>query len=185
MSKLALWKAAYTSGHDVASLVETQIGWRLQGTAVYLKAEEPACVTYSLDLASDWSTRAGSVDGFVGARRICFRIERDKDGWSLNGVPQDQVTHALDLDFGFTPATNYPQLSRMSLNVGGSKEIVVAWLDLDSARLEPLPQVYHRIAERAYDYNSPQSSYHETLQIASNGFVSLYPTLWEMVAESC
>jgi hypothetical protein len=184
MPKTALWRAVYTSGHDAAALFETPSGRRLEGTAVFLKDGEPARVAYALDLASDWSTRAGSVRGFVGRRRVRFRIERAEDRWTLNGVPQDQVRHSLDLDFGFTPATNHPQLRRMGLSIGESKEISVAWLDLDSDRLEPLPQLYRRVDDRAYDYDSPQGSYRATLRIASNGFVSEYPDLWEMVAES-
>jgi len=180
MSHVALWKALYTAGHDAALLIGTDSGWRLKGNAVYSKEGVPACVGYMLDLASDWSTRAGSIDGFVGSRRIGIRIERDDEHWSLNGVRQDRVRGLVDLDFGFTPATNHPQLRRMGLSIGASEEIVVAWFDIDKDCLEPLPQIYHRIADGAYDYNSPQGPYHETLQIAPNGFVSVYPDLWEM-----
>jgi uncharacterized protein len=183
MSHVALWRTLYTPGHDAALLFETGSGWRLEGNAVYRKEREPASISYALDLYSDWSTRMSSIDGFVGGRRINILIERDDEHWTLNGVPQDAVRGLRDLDLGFTPATNLPQLRRMGLSIGATQEIVVAWFDTDRQCLEPLPQIYHRVADRAYDYNSPRSSYHATLQIAADGFVSLYPGLWEMEGE--
>ena len=180
MTKVALWRTLYTAGHDAALLFQTESGWVLEGVAIYSKDGEPACVSYALKLAPDWSTRRGSIDGFIGAMRIRYRIERDADGWTLNGVRQRHVRNLLDLDFGFTPATNHPQLRRMALTVGQSRAITVAWMDVDSKELEPLPQTYHRISEQAYDYDSPQGPYRSTLQIAPSGFVSVYPELWEM-----
>jgi len=100
----------------------------------------------------------------------------------LNGVAQEAVAGLVDLDFGFTPATNHPQLRRMGLDVGQTAEIAVAWMDLESAALAPLPQIYRRIGDKAYDYESPQGPYRAVLDIASNGFVRLYPDLWEMVS---
>lgn len=180
MAKVALWKALYTPGHDAVSLVQKESGWRLEGTAIYLKDGLPACVHYALELAPDWSTRSGSVDGFVGEKAVRHRIQRDADGWTLNGVRQPVAESLLDLDFGFTPATNYPQLRRMALDIGQSRHITVAWMDVGSSELEPLPQNYHRASAEAYDYESPQGPYKATLQIAPSGFVSIYPELWEM-----
>jgi len=181
---VALWKALYTQGHDAAALFSTSAGWRLEGNAVFAKEGAPARLSYALDLATDFSTLAGSIEGMVGVSPVWIAIRRDLAGWTLNGVRQREVEGLLDLDFGFTPATNHPQLRRMDLAVGQSKEITVAWMDVDSDRLMPLPQNYRRIAHQAYDYHSPQGPYHATLKIADNGFVASYPTLWEMESGS-
>lgn len=181
--KTAFWKTIYTAGHDAAALLQAESGWRLQGSAVYLLDGAPASIRYSLDLDADWSTRRGCFEGFVGQEAIHRDIVRDRDGWLLDGVRQPGLDDVVDLDFGFTPATNHPQLRRMALEIGQRKEIVVAWLDVDSDGLAPLPQIYRRTADRCYDYDSPQGSYRATLQIAGNGFVSVYPDLWEMEGE--
>lgn len=180
MIKIALWKALYTPGHDAACLFQTESGWRLEGAAVYSRDGEPACVRYALELASDWSTKSGSIDGFVGAKAVRHQIEREASGWTVNGMRQRRVEGLVDIDFGFTPATNYPQLRRMALEVGQSDRITVAWMDVTSSELEPLPQIYRRVSEHAYDYDSPQGPYRATLLIAPSGFVRLYPELWEM-----
>lgn len=175
----AFWKALYTVGHDAACLTPTGNGWVLEGTAVYLKDGTPVALNYRLDLASDWATSAGCIKGRVGDTQVNYEIWRDRDGWLLNGEQQSGLEGVLDLDFGFTPATNYAQLRRMALQVGGSAEISVAWMDVESASLEPLPQIYTRISDSAYDYNSPQGPYRATLQLDENGFVSSYPELWQ------
>ena len=182
MTMSAVWNTIYTAGHDAAILRQTDSGWQLDGMAVYVIDGEPAQIRYGLQLHQDWSTRSGFFEGFVGPKPVKRVIERDKASWTLDGVRQDVVADALDLDFGFTPATNHPQLRRMVLEVGQSREIIVAWMDVGSDALEPLPQIYARVADYAYDYNSPQNHYRETLEIAPNGFVRTYPTLWKMIA---
>lgn len=187
MAITALWKTLYTPGHDLACLIEEGGVRRLEGTAVYAREGVPTCLRYALELARDWSTLAASVNGLIGTKQIRIEIERDARGWLRNGALQPGVEDLADIDFGFTPATNLPQLRRMALAIGETKRITVAWMDVDSPGLEPLPQMYTRIAEDGYAYDSPQGGYHATLQIAPNGFVSTYPTLWQMEAslQSC
>ena len=179
MVKTAFWKALYTVGHDAAFLSETSGGWVLEGTAVYLKDALPAALHYRLDLGPDWETIAGSIKGRVAGTVVQHDIRRSSNGWLLNGQVQSGLDDVVDLDFGFTPATNHAQLRRMNLRVGEKTQITVAWMDVDSISLEPLPQIYERVSERAYDYNSPQGPYRATLQLDDTGFVKLYPELWQ------
>ena len=179
MTTTAFWKALYTAGHDTACLTQTNEGWVLEGTAVYLKDALPTALNYQLSLAPGWETRTGSIKGFLGGAQVNHDIQRDGDGWLLNGKRQGGLEGVVDLDFGFTPATNFAQLRRMDLSVGEKTEITVAWMDVDSVSLEPLPQIYERLSEDTYDYNSPQGPYRATLKLQATGFVRLYPELWE------
>ena len=149
----------YTVGHDAACLTQIENGWALAGTAVYLKDVAPAALNYRLNLALDWSTREGRIKGRVGNSQVNHDIRRDGDGWLLNDKRQRGLEGVVDLDFGFTPATNF------------------AWMDVESASLEPLSQIYKRKSDRAYDL--PQGPYKATLQLDENGFVSMYPDLWQ------
>lgn len=179
MVKMAFWKALYTSGHDAACLTQAANGWVLEGNAVYLKDGLPTALKYRLDLAPHWETRSGSISGHVGVEPVHHEIRREADEWLLNGVRQDRLRGVEDLDFGFTPATNFAQLRRIDLAVGETAEITVAWMDVDSSGLQPLPQIYERLSNLSYDYNSPHGPYRATLQLQANGFVSLYPDLWQ------
>jgi len=179
MHTSAFWRTLYTSGHDAAFLSKCDDGWALAGHAVYLKDGASTALGYRLNLGPNWATRSGAISGHVGGKPVRHDIRKVPDGWLLNGRRQDRLNQVQDLDFGFTPATNFAQLRRMNLANGESSEIVVAWMDVDSTSLEPLPQIYRRVSERSYDYESPQNAYHETLELQPNGFVRLYPGLWE------
>jgi hypothetical protein len=86
----------------------------------------------------------------------------------------------VDLDFGFTPATNMPQLRRFNLADGETADVNIAWYDFGVERLVVLPQIYRRIDARSYAYDSPTGNYRATLEVAPSGFVQLYPELWVM-----
>ncbi|HSV00945.1 MAG TPA: putative glycolipid-binding domain-containing protein, partial [Roseiarcus sp.] len=91
------------------------------------------------------------------------------------------LEHLVDLDYGFTPATNLLQLSRIALNAGQSVDVPVVWFDLDSASLIELPQIYQRRSESSYWYEAPTVPHRGLLEIAPSGFVQSYPDLWRLV----
>ena len=167
------------SGCDAARIAKVSGGYILSGQAVFSDPNGPAALRYRLDLAPDWSTLAGRIDGFIGSRAIGSCVVRTERGWSLNGrdFPMAEVR---DLDLGFTPATNMPQLRRVALEVGQDKSFDVAWLDAGSDELVPLPQNYKRISDRAYDYQSSTLGYEATIVLAESGFASDYPRLWKL-----
>ncbi len=139
------------------------------------------CVAYQVRVDARLETTRGALSGFLGDAMVRHEILRDENGWRLNGVPVQGMEHLLDLDFGFTPATNVLQLMRMSLPLGGKAEVPVAWLDLDSVALTELPQTYERRGDAAYWYEAPTVPYRALLEIAPNGFVRSYPGLWRLI----
>ncbi len=89
-------------------------------------------------------------------------------------------TRCLDLDLGFTPATNALQIRRVALAEGQAADVPVAWLDVSAGTLELLQQRYERRAGATYWYEAPRFSYAALLEVTAAGFVRLYPGLWEM-----
>ena len=122
------------------------------------------------------------ICGFLGDKTVRHEILRDVRGWRLNGVLVEGLAHLVDLDYGFTPATNAVQLARIALPAGQSAEVPVAWFDVDSATLIELPQSYERRGETSYWYEASTVPYQALLEIAPNGFVQSYPGLWRLVA---
>jgi hypothetical protein len=153
-----------------------------QGAAAFDHKDGPAAVAYQVEVDARWVTKRGVISGFLGDHTIAHEIRRDNVGWRLNGVAAKGLRHLADLDFGFTPATNVLQLSRIALNLGQSAEVPVVWFDLDSTSLTELPQTYERRSEASYWYEAPTVPYRALLEIAPNGFVRSYPDLWRLVA---
>lgn len=179
----AFWRSLHTPGHDVALLVHALTGWHLTGMAAFLGENGPIAVNYTIEIDEAWLARRGSVRGIAGSRRFYHSMERTPDGWTLDGKWQG-LSQLVDLDFGFTPATNLQQLKRAGLAVGERAGFSVAWFDLGKEALVDLPQIYERRDETHYWYESPNSDYQALLEIDPSGFVRNYPELWEMEKET-
>ena len=182
MSQFAAWERLDRPGRDAALLQATDGGWLLRGAAAFDHDAGPAAVAYQVEVDARWETKRGLISGLLGDQTIQHEIRRDGQGWILNGVAVRGLDHLVDLDYGFTPATNVLQLSRLALEPGQQAEVPVAWFDLDSASLVELPQTYERRSQASYWYEAPTVPYRALLEIAPNGFVRSYPGLWRLVA---
>jgi uncharacterized protein len=173
-----LWRRLDTPGHDACVVQRVSDGWLLEGKAVFLHSGEAAQLAYHVRSDAQFHARGGRVSGFLGERPIDLVAERTGSGWLLDGVFSG-LAECLDLDFGFTPATNWFQLRRLALSVGMSGAAPAAWLDLDSLALEHLDQTYERRSATSYWYDAPRFDYHALLEVNEMGFVHRYPELWE------
>ena len=105
---------------------------------------------------------------------------RRGDRWLLNDAPVHGLDDCVDVDFGFTPATNLLQLRRTALELGEAADVPVAWLDVPAGTLIRLEQRYHRLADARYAYDAPRFAYHAELEVSPEGFARRYPGLWEL-----
>ena len=180
----ALWRRLDTPGHDSCRLERTGGGWSLHGSAVFRHESGPAAIAYSVRCDPRWETLDGHIHGMLGARHVDYRISRTTLTWTLNATAVPGLEHLVDLDLGFTPATNFAQLRRVALALGQGErvEFPVAWFDLDQDTLVELPQVYERRSADTLWYESPTVGYEALLELMPNGFVRRYPGLWEAEA---
>ncbi len=175
-----LWRRLDTPGHDVCRLRENGDGATLEGTAVFLESGLPARLDYRVACDRAWRTRDARVQGWLGKRSVDFSMARTSAGaWTLDGSPVPGLERCLDLDLGFTPATNLLPLRRLALVVGQAADAPAAWLDVTAGRLVLLAQRYERRAEALYWYESPSVPYAAMLELTPIGFVRRYPGLWE------
>ena len=176
-----LWRRLDTPGHDACRLTQIATGWRLDGAAVFRHDDQAARLAYRVTCDTKWHSRDGRITGWVGERAIDVTVLHFADGrWLLNGRAVAGLDGCVDLDFGFTPATNLFQLRRVNLAVGEGADVPVAWLDVPDTTLSVLNQRYERRAEHEYWYEAPQFEYSALLEIDETGFACRYPPLWEM-----
>jgi len=174
-----LWRRLDTPGHDACRLTGHGGGWRLDGTAVFVHDGAPAHLAYGVICDAEWRTREGSVRGWTGERVVEVTVQRSTEGaWTLNGTVVPDLDQCVDLDLGFTPATNTLQLRRAALAVGHGADVPVAWLDVDDWSLSLLNQRYERKTGNTYWYESPRFGYSATLEVNELGFPQHYPNLW-------
>lgn len=176
-----LWRRLDGPGHDACRVERRGLQWLVCGVAAFRHARGPASVEYSLFVDRDWRASQGRVKGAIGERPIDIHVAREPDGWRFNDARVDGLAHLVDLDFGFTPATNFIQLKRVDLTLGVARPLPVAWFDLESGGLSELEQTYERQSESELLYAAPTLDYWATLELDANGFIRRYPGLWEVV----
>lgn len=175
-----LWRRLDLAGHDACRLEQGTDAWQLDGSAVFThKDGRIAQLHYRVRCDRAWCTRWGTVRGWIGSESIDLSIARDAHGgWKLDDVPVTELGHCIDLDLGFTPATNLLALRRLHLAVGEEADAPAAWLDLESRSLGELAQRYQRRSEVDYGYSAPRFDYDAVLRVTPDAFVSDYPGLW-------
>jgi hypothetical protein len=180
ISPTILWRRLDAPGHDACRLMDLGDAWRIEGAAVFRQEAGATALAYEVDCDRDWRTREGRLNGWAGSRRVDIRITRSSNGlWTLNSQVVPGIQECVDLDLGFTPATNLSQLRRIALQVGQSADVPVAWLDAPFGSLELLRQRYEHRRPGAYWYTAPRFGYAAMLEVSPSGFVQLYPSLWE------
>jgi hypothetical protein len=175
-----LWRRLDRPGHESALLLRQTDSWHLQGTAVFSHDQLPCRLDYHIVCDSGWRTRSGKVAGWVGNRVIEIELTISSDHrWLLNEKEYPEVEGCVDLDLNFSPSTNLLPIRRLNLAVGQKMEVRAAWLRFPDFKLEPLSQLYKRINETSYRYESAGGSFTADLSVNADGFVTKYPNLWE------
>ena len=158
-------------------------GWRLTGTAVFSLGRRPCHLSYQIDCDAAWHSRSAHVSGWVGTDDVDIALVATPGGhWRVNGRACAAVAGCLDVDLGFTPATNLLQLRRLALRIGEAGDAPAAWLRFPELTVERLEQRYRRLDATRYDYQAPAVGYAGTLEVTEIGFITHYPDLWEMEA---
>lgn len=166
-----LWLRQDRPGNDACRFAEAEGGFLIDGSAT---DENWNVIRYRVRARDDGTTRRARI----GTDSRIF-IRRAPDGsWTLNGVEVPEVAEALDLDLGFTPATNTLAIRRLNLPVGGEAEITTAWFDPSDERLKPMRQRYRRTGESEYLYSS-DTGFSARLKVDAQGIVRDYEGLWK------
>ena len=174
-----LWRRLDRPGHDVARLTETDAGAILEGTVVCAEDRQPCRLDYRIVADASWRTLSVNVVGWHGAQAIAIDLATDgKRRWVLNGRTCPETEGCEDIDLNFSPSTNLLPIRRLRLSVGQKAPVRAAWLRFPACVLEPLEQVYERVADRTYRYESAGGSFVALLEVNAVGFVTLYPDLW-------
>jgi hypothetical protein len=175
-----LWRRLDAAGHDACRLVHEGERWRLEGAAAFRHDGAVAQLAYRVTCDEFWRTLDAHIHGSLGLTEVDIGVRRSASGvWILNGEAGPDLPECVDVDLGFTPATNALQIRRVALEVGQAADVPVAWLDVAARQLSVLEQRYVRRTESEYWYEAPRFDYAGMLVVNSAGFPVVYPNLWE------
>jgi uncharacterized protein len=161
--------------------------WTLEGTVIGASEEAPFEVRYSVHCDEGWTTARVVVTARIGTDTREVGLVVDDGGRWLLGTDEAElpdVMQSVDVDLGFTPATNTLPIRRLGLEIGDSRDVLATWVRFPELTVEPFPQRYTRLAERRYLYESLTSDFKAELTVDDLGLVIEYAGLWERSAES-
>jgi uncharacterized protein len=157
--------------------------WHLDGAAVFAHNGRPCRLDYRVVCDAEWHSISGTVTGWVGDESIRVEISVDSTRrWRLNGTERPEVAGCIDLDLNFSPSTNLLPIRRLGLGVGAEAAVRAAWLRFPGFTLAPLDQRYRRTGPATYRYESAGCRFVTELEVNAAGFVTRYPTFWEIEA---
>jgi hypothetical protein len=147
---------------------------------VFSQDQHPCRLDYQIVCDYLWHTRSGRVSGWVGNIPVEIKIVVDRDlRWLLNEKDCPEIAGCVDLDLNFSPSTNLLPIRRLNLSVGDAAEVRAAWLRFPSFKLESFVQLYRRIDETTYRYESHAGDFVTELSVNEAGFVIKYPNFWD------
>lgn len=176
------WRRVDVPGHEEACVERTITGWFLTGELEVDEGGMAARLSYAIACDPEWRTRSAVIEGLADGSPL--RVELAADGWgnwTWDGTPLPVVGGALDLDLGFTPATNMLPIRRLALDVGESAPVRSAWLRFPELRIEPLGQTYTREDELTFRYRAMIDGEPFVARLDTDAFgrVVHYEGLWE------
>lgn len=181
------WRRIDVPGREEARIEQTADGWRLTGQLEVEEGSVSAQLVYLIECERDWRTRQTVVIGSASGAPMRFDFSTDGVGhWTLNGTPLPLVEGALDIDLGFTPATNLLPIRRLDLAVGERADVRTAWVRFPELRVEALEQSYQRDAARVFRYDAlvDGERFQARLDTDEFGRVLHYEGLWEAESAS-
>ena len=172
-----LWQAS-EGGSDLCVLERAGPGWLLRGVVLTSAGGDPVEIRYRVVASSKWLTEDAEVLVAFAGGDLREPVVLGSL-WSGKERPPE-LRDCVDVDLGFTPATNTLPIRRLRLAVGAEAEIVVAWLRWPELTLEPAVQRYTRLATNRYRFS--QDDFEAELEVDEEGLVLGYEGLWRAVA---
>lgn len=176
------WHRLDVPGREESIITQLVTGWLLTGELAVEEAGSTFELRYAIECDAAWCTRMALVEGLVDAAPLRVLLAADgKGNWWHGGASLPELTGALDIDLGFTPATNTLPIRRLDLGIGESAPVTSAWLRFPGLRLEPLEQTYTRQAERSFRYRAwlDEGPFVAHLHTDEFGRVMRYEDLWQ------
>lgn len=179
-----IWHSAElgSSEHFTAEIVQGRP--RFRGTVVTPLAGRPSHLTYEVVVNAGWATRSAAIFVARGVERERIELVVDDAGhWMCNSKALPRLDGCIDVDLGWTPATNTLPIRRLAVEVGDETTIDVAWLRFPELTLERATQTYRRLGALSWEFRS--DGFHAVLDVDPRGFVVRYGAgLWRRVGPS-
>ena len=137
-------------------------------------------VLYEMSLRPDWTFESILLQRIDGVTAV-LRRSRDGDWFDMHAEALPALKGCVDIDFEMTPFTNTLPLRRAPLAVGETRRLRIAYVPATTLEPYPAEQIYTRLEERRYRFETADGSFTADIGVDEDGLVVDYPGLFERV----
>ncbi len=120
----------------------------------------------------------------AGDDRAMTIVADGAGGWRADGDPVSALDGCIDVDLGWTPATNTLPIRRLDLGVGDEVTISVAFVRFPELTLVRSEQTYSRLAADRWRYRSGPYDFELTTDPLTGVVMRYGDELWRVVAST-
>ena len=155
MRRDIFWHCTRLSSGEYATLTEEADSSTLSGVCLIPREGEPCRIEYKVNVDHAWATQVVVVAVMTPRTTENVHLERDASGhWILDGTRALHLDGCVDVDLGWTPATNTLPIRRTQLEPGASVTIAAAWMRFPELDVVVSRQRYTRLAADRWRYQS-------------------------------
>ena len=150
-----LWHSDLLASSERCSITFADDGTGFAGTAVLAVGDEPSQIDWTARTDAGGRTRSAhaAITMPAGTRRLTLAVD-DQQRWRVDGHDARHLDGCVDVDLGWTPATNTLPIRRLALAPGASATIEAAWVRFPELDVVRNDQTYTRLADDRWRYAS-------------------------------
>jgi uncharacterized protein len=175
-----LWRWLQGAGVERFEFLRTADEWIFRGTILTLVQDVAAEARYEITCDHSFRTKAANISVRDAAGDRSLQLVSEDGRWYENGIENQTVAGAIDVDLGWSPSTNTLPIKRLGLEIGqASGEFIAAWVRFPELTLQPLPQEYLHLGDRKYRYSSRGGAFVAELLVDEHDLVLEYEGFWQ------
>lgn len=139
--RLLCWRRLDMPGLELLALRVGADGVRA-GSSVICGWDGGYRLDHAWELTADWRARSLRIERWDGRGRRMLTLERDGQGWRVDGARRDDLDGAAEPDLSVTPFCNTLVMRRMPAVAGASLTLDTAWVNGDDLTVARSRQRY-------------------------------------------
>jgi len=180
LHRIIRWRSLAWPGYEHCEVHESADGVLVRSVLAGERDGHQYGAHYEIGLDPGWVFRGLRLERTDGEVLL---LNADGRGHWTDGEHRrlPQLDGCLDIDLSGSPLTNTLPIRRAGLVPGTPQRLRMAWIPLDLLKPRPEEQVYTKLDERRFLYESGDGTFRAELETDDAGLIVRYPGLFEQL----
>lgn len=180
MQRNILWTGIEYHSLENCILTLTDKGSEISSSIIGIYSNALYKIEYRISTNQYWETTFFEIRSQLNdtIETIGFRKE-GKEGWTVNGQPEEKFDGCIDIDISLTPLTNTLPINRLKLSEKEERQFKVLYVDVLGRKTMPVQQKYIRLSQTEYKYENVPNDFESVITVDDLGLVLEYPGLFK------